>query len=110
MYAWSAAPVSAGAVAVNDPVLERTDLLEHRIVAGDDARVVHDFREAQHPGVGLQREQVVPVQHRAVGRQAGGRDAGRGHDVHAERTELGALEHEADALEAEHVGDLVRDP
>ena len=56
----------------------------------------------------LERLDVVRAQDRARGFHVGGGHARGQHDEHAERIVLGRVEHVANAVEAEHVADLVR--
>ena len=95
-------------MAVDHLAGEGAQLREHGRVGADHAREVHHLGEPQHPGARLERGEVDRVERGARALHVGRRHAGGGHHEHRHRRALGALEHEADALEPEHVGDLVR--
>ena len=96
-----------GAVSVDDGTGEGVELLEHLGIAVDHTGKVHYFCQAENPGVAPERTELVTAQHGTAGLHVSRRNTRRGHHEHAQRTVLGALEHEPNSLQAEDVGDLV---
>ena len=95
-------------MAVDMAVLEGDELVEDVVAARQNAGKVHELGKADHLGVRRERDQVRGQQFRAGGLEGGRRHAGG--ELHAQVHDrgLGRLQEEADAFEAEHVGDLVR--
>ncbi len=100
-------PAQAGRVAVQRPACEALQLGQHLGRAVDHAGVVHHLGQPQHARIVQQRQQVAGLQPRAGRLHVGGWDAGRQVDPDAERRLPGRVEHEADAGQAVHVGNLV---
>ena len=99
----------AGGVAVYLLVvgLGRHNLLQYHGVGGDDAGIVHHFRQTVDSGVLVEGVNGPVVQHRAGLIQGRGRDAGGQHKPHIHRQALGGLEHVIDAVGAHDVGNLM---
>ncbi len=97
-----------GCVAIQHTRPKRLDLVQGALVLVHHARVVHHLAQAQHPRVALQRGNVLRLEIRAGGRHVGGGDAGRHHHEHAQAAVLRLVEHVADTVQAQDVGDLVR--
>ena len=89
------------------PVLPGVELGEHAGIAGKDARIVHHLGQAMHLGVIAQRQQFADFKGCAGLFERCRRHARRQVDADVHRRLLGAGEEVADALRAEHVGDLV---
>jgi hypothetical protein len=82
-------------------------LPEHVAAARQDSREVHDLREAEHPRVIGERDEVCRGEFRAGGLHRGRRHARRGHHEHRQIQALARVEHVADPSGAQDVRDLV---
>ncbi len=102
------APGQSRRVPVADGLLKAAQLVEHFFVAVYDAGKVHHLAQAQHPVIVQLRRDVVPAQVRAGGFHIRRGHARRHHHKHGERVVLGRVEHVADAIQSQHIGDLVR--
>ena len=103
-----AVPRKQRRVAVDMAVLEGGELGEDAGIAVEHAGEIHHLGEADHLGMVAKGQQVVDLEP-----GAGGLERGRGHaggevDADIHDGALGAIEEIADALGAQHIGDLVR--
>ena len=95
-------------VAVDVAVLEGQELVEDRVLGGEHARKVHELGEADHLRMGAERQEVGGEKLGARGLEGGRGHAGGELDAKVHHRRFRRGEEVADALGAEHVGDLVR--
>ena len=95
-------------VPVDVAAREGRELGEAAGVAVDDAGVVHELRQPQHARVVGERCEVGGLQPRARRLHRGRGHAARQHHADVHHRAGAGVEEIADAVEAEHVGDLVR--
>ena len=87
--------------------LGRRELREHVRVARHHARIVHHLREIADVGAVEQGGHARGVECRAGMIERRGRHARRGTEAEVKGTPPGIVQHELDAGNAEHVGDLM---
>ncbi len=95
-------------VAVDMPVLEGDQLVEHVRIGGQHAGEIHELGEADHLRVRPHRQEIGGAQRRPRGFERRRRHTGRELDAQVHHGLLGRIEEIADARDAKHVGDLVR--
>ncbi len=93
---------------VDMAVLEGEQLCQNTRIGVEHAGEVHHLGEADHLWVAAERQQVLDVK-----TGTGGLERGRGHaggeiDAHIHDGALGTVEEVANALGAQHIGDLMR--
>jgi hypothetical protein len=90
------------------PPWKASELGHDARIGGEDAGVVHHLGEADDLPVPAELQEVGDLQRRAAGLVRRGGDAGREVDAQIHDHALGVFEEVADAVGAQHVGDLVR--
>ena len=96
------------AVSVDGARLKRRELGEAGRVAGEEARKIHEFGEAQHLRMIGERQKIADLEPRAGRLEVGRRHAARKLHAQVHRRRHRGVEEIAQARLPQHVGDLVR--
>ncbi len=95
-------------MAVDHPTPEEGQFLNHFLIRCKDAGIVHHLGEPEDSWLLSQGGEILLIQSGAGGLKVSRRHARRGHKKNIKRKGFAFTQHEANSLEAHHIGNLMR--